>query len=73
MSNSYRLTKADKLLQILADGRWHSTRELAYRVGHTFAVAKYQLVSQHYCIERQHHPRRRYQYQYRLLDAVSQR
>jgi hypothetical protein len=64
-----RPTKADRLLMVLDDRRWHSTRELSRRVGHTFAVAKYKLVHAYgYHIERRHHEAWPGQYQYRLVD-----
>src|SRR5947209_2646426 len=61
-------TKVEKLLDIIEDGRWHATQELARRVGHTFVVAKWQLVRQGYTIERERHPSAKYQHQYRLVD-----
>jgi len=63
-----RPTKVEKLLDILKDGHWHATRQLVRRVGHTFAGAKFRLVGYGYQIERQRHPTRRYQHQYRLID-----
>ena len=65
-SSKQKLTKKEKLLNVLADGRWHSTKELVRRVGHTFPVAKYQLVHYGYRIETRRHPNRRWQWQYRL-------
>jgi len=62
------LTKVEKLLAVLSDGQWHSTRELARRVGHSFAVAKFRLVGFGYPVERRRHAMRRHQHQYRLLD-----
>lgn len=59
-------TKADKLLNVLRDGRWHSTKELCRRVGHTFAGAKYKLVKGGERIGKEPHPRGRWQYRYRL-------
>ena len=62
-----RTTKADNLYCVLVDGKWHSTRELARRVGHTFAGAKYTLTTKHDLdIERQRHPSKRWQHRYRL-------
>lgn len=63
-----RETKIERLHRILKDGRWHSTKELARRVGHTFAVAKFYLVGYGHVIERQKHPTKRYQHRYRLVD-----
>ena len=39
-----RETSVERLLQVLGDGNWHRTSELARRVGHCFAVAKFMLV-----------------------------
>jgi len=61
-----RPTRAEKLLGVLADGDWHSTKELVRRVGHTFAATKFMLVRYGYNIERRPHPNRRWQSQYRL-------
>lgn len=64
-----RSTKLDLLLAALKDRRWHSTEELAHRrVGHTFGVAKFKLVSYGYSIEKRRHPTKPHQWQYRLLD-----
>lgn len=66
---SDRPTKADLLLLVLDDRRWHSTRELSRRVGHTFAVAKFKLTHSYgYRIKRRRHPLLSRQHQYRLLD-----
>lgn len=63
-----RRSKADKLLAVLRDGYWHSTRELVNRVGHTFGMAKFTLVNKRSCqIEKRRHPYRHNQYQYRLV------
>ena len=67
-STPSRLTKAEKLLAILDDHRWHSTKELARRVGHTFGGAKFKLVLYGYVIEKERHPSKVHQYQYRLID-----
>jgi len=64
-------TKAEKLFVLLSDHRWHTTRELSRRVGHAFAVAIYRLRHEpryHYDIERQRHPTKPFQHQYRLID-----
>ena len=60
------VTKVEKLHAVLADGRWHSTRELVRRVGHAFAVSKFKLVRYGHDIERRPHPTKRWQWQYRL-------
>jgi hypothetical protein len=36
---SNKPTQLDKLLALLADGRWHPTEELIEQVGHRFSVA----------------------------------
>jgi hypothetical protein len=68
-----RLTKAEKLRQVLLDHQWHSTKELARRVGHTFAVAKRRLGLSPYfhTIELRRHQSKRYQYEYRLMREPS--
>ena len=64
-----RRTNPEKLLDLLEDGHWHSTRELARRVSHSFAVAKFQLTRSGYVIKRERHPTAKYQHQYRLVDG----
>jgi len=59
-------TKTEKLLNVLSDGRWHSTRELVRRVGHSFAVAKFKLIGYGYPVERRRHQYKRFQHQYRM-------
>ena len=63
-----RRTKVTILLAILSDGRWHSTKELSHRVGHTFAVATHLLRKSGHSIKTERHPGRRHQYRYCLLD-----
>jgi hypothetical protein len=58
--------KSELLYAVLADGTWHSTRELVRLVGHTFAGAKKRLVDAGYAIEKRRHPHRRNQWQYRM-------
>lgn len=65
----HRRTKAKRLLTILEDGHWHATQELVRRVGHTFGGAKRHLVLSGYQIERERHPAKKYQHQYRLTDG----
>jgi len=67
-SKSTRITKAERLLNLLRDGRWHNTKQLARRVGHAFAVAKFKLVGYGYVIECEKHPTKLYEYRYRLVD-----
>ena len=63
-------TKTDALLDVLSDRAWPDTRELVRRVGHSFAGAKFRLVGDryHYSIEKRRDARKRYQWQYRLVD-----
>jgi hypothetical protein len=61
-----RITKVEKLLTILADGHWHSTKDLVHRVGHTFAFAKFKVTRQGFVIEKRRHAAKPRQYQYRL-------
>jgi hypothetical protein len=66
--NPSRQTNAERLLELLSDHEWHSTRELSRRISHAFAVAKFKLVHQERRrIEKRKHATRRYQYEYRLL------
>ena len=62
-----KATKTEKLYAILEDGKWHTTKELARRVGHTFGGAKYTLVKYGIRFEAERHPSRRYQWRYRLV------
>ena len=60
-------TKLDKAYKLLGDGRWHSTAELARRVGHNFSSILYRM--RHH--DRNHviaepHPKRKRQWRYRL-------
>ena len=61
-----RRTNRERLLSVLCDGRWHSTKELVRRVSHTFANTKFKLVQSGYVIHKRRHPRRRFDHQYRL-------
>lgn len=63
-----RRTKIRKLLRVLGDQSWHSTRELVRRVGHTFAVVKFKLIFYGYPIEKRRHATKPRQWQYRLTD-----
>jgi hypothetical protein len=63
-----QLTKSEKLLNILHDYAWHATKELSHRVGHTFGGFIFKLRRNGYAIEREKHPLKRYQHQYRLTD-----
>lgn len=63
-------TQLLRLLAVLNDGEWHSTKELVRRVGHCFGVAKYKLLLYGYEIERRRHPVHHTQHQYRLVDST---
>ncbi|MFA5061537.1 MAG: hypothetical protein WC526_00035 [Patescibacteria group bacterium] len=67
-NGSSRSTKIEKLLNIIKDGHWHSTKELVHRVGHTFAGAKFRLLAYGYPVERRSHPTKKHQFQYRLVE-----
>lgn len=66
-------TRADRLLRLLSDYEWHTTRELTAKVGHTFAQAKYYLKQHGFPIEREPHPSLRHQHRYRLRRKESVR
>ena len=66
MTHRSTTPKIERLYAVLADGDWHSTKELVRRVGHTFAGAKRQLTLAGYTIEKRPHPHRRHQWQYRM-------
>lgn len=65
---NYKPTKIEKLLAVLSDKKWHSTKELVRKVGHTFSTAKYRLITYGYHIKSRLHPARKHQWEYRLLD-----
>ena len=69
-TSTAQLTKAEKLLAILRDHDWHSTGELARRVGHRFGGVVYQLRQAGHTIERQRHQTKKFQCQYRLKDDL---
>ena len=72
ISNTYKNwnrrsdTKVDKLITVLADGKWHSTRELARRVGHAFGAARYALGKTGICVQRRPRKNKRWQHEYRI-------
>ena len=67
-------TKVDTLYRVLSDGAWHSTRELARVVGHTFTVAKFRLVHEFdHTIERRRHGTRLKEFEYRLVERKLER
>ncbi len=59
-------TKVDKLISVLSDGKWHSTKELVRRVGHAFGCARHALAKTGIRVERRPHKRQRWQHQYRI-------
>lgn len=63
------VSNREKLLRVLGDLEWHSTRDLVQRVGHTFARAKFMLVASGYDIEKRRHEHKKNQWQYRLVDV----
>lgn len=66
------ITKDEKLLAILGDGTYHSTKELARRVGHRFSNVIYQLRRRGYTIECEPHPTKKHQHQYRFTNKPYQ-
>jgi hypothetical protein len=68
-----RVTKVEKLLTILSDGRWHSTKELVHRVGHTFSFARFKVARLDYFVEKRKHTAKPRQYQYRLAGGPGYR
>lgn len=60
--------KVEKLYRVLSDGKWHSTRDLVRRVGHSFSVSKFRLIQYGHVVEKRPHPTKRWQWEYRLLD-----
>lgn len=69
ISGGRRTTTAARLLRVLSDGQWHATKELAKKVGHTFAQAKFRLIrAGRSMIERERHPTDPHQRQYRLTE-----
>jgi len=69
-TGNQRPTKIEKLYNVLKDGNWHSTKELARKVGHTFGVAKFKLQSFGYRVQVDPHPSKRWQFRYRLVDEA---
>jgi hypothetical protein len=59
-------TRAERLHDLLADGTWHSTRELVRRIGHTFGGAVYVLRRTGYSVACERHPTLAGQHRYRL-------
>lgn len=68
-TKSHEPTNLEKAYRLLGDGQWHSTKELARRVGHSFAGTLYVIRHRdHNHIESRRHPRRPTQWQYRLTN-----
>ena len=65
ISNSYKIrnrrgeTKVDKLITVLSDGKWHSTKELVRRVGPAFGGARYWLAKTGINVQRRAHKKKR--------------
>lgn len=62
-----RSTRAQRLIRILRDAKWHATRELVRRVSHSFGGAKFHLLRRGYDIRRRRHPTKPDQHEYRLI------
>ncbi|MGQ9873548.1 hypothetical protein [Leptodesmis sp.] len=61
------MTTLEKLMQVLSDGNWHSTKELVQEVGHRFPATIYRAKQKGDRIEK--HRVDRNQFEYRLLVA----
>ncbi len=61
-------TRSERLLAALADRKWHATKELARRVGHSFGGAVFRLRAGGFGIRCEKHPAKRHQYRYRLVE-----
>ena len=59
-------TKTQKLYAVLSDGQWHTPRELARHVGHTFGGAVFKLRQAGHIVHARPHPSKLYQWQYRI-------
>ena len=59
-------TKVDKLITVLSDDKWHSTKELVRRVGQTFGGARHWLAKTGINVQRRSHKKKRWQYEYRI-------
>jgi len=74
MTGTAKKTKEERLLEALADGRWHGSRELSEKVSHRFGAYKFTLVAKGYTIEVRLDPDRPkgemwYQYRWPSADA----
>lgn len=52
MSKIAKITKVDKLIEVLRDGHWHSGDELAAKVGFRFGDTIFKARNKGYSIER---------------------
>lgn len=68
-----RRTRAQRLLRVLEDAKWHATQELVRRVGHSFGGAKFHLVRRGYDIKRRRHATKPDEHEYRLISAPRDR
>ena len=66
-SRPKRTTNVERLRLLLSDGQWHTTRELARRIGHRFGVAVFHLRRMHRQVVCQLQPHSDRQYRYRLV------
>jgi hypothetical protein len=62
------MTTLDRLMQVLADGSWHSTEELVQQVGHRFSATVHVAKQRGHQIEK--HRVDRNQFEYRMLLAA---
>jgi len=68
-----RGTRAQRLLRVLADNKWHATRALVRRVGHSFGGAKFHLIRRGYDIRRRRHTTKPEEHEYRLISTPRER
>jgi hypothetical protein len=57
-----RQTNLQKLLAVLADGRWHSADELAYKVSFRFGHTIFEAREKDYPVEKRKISHNRYEY-----------
>jgi hypothetical protein len=57
----------DRMLDLMADGDWHSQEELIDKISHRFSATKHVLHKQGYQFERRHLGKKRYSY--RLING----
>lgn len=62
------MTTFERLMQVLADGSWHSTEELVQVVGHRFSATVHVAKQRGYRIEKRRVDKN--QFEYRLLIAT---